>query len=69
MSPSYPLQERLADGCFTVWMNRIVIQSTVAGVRPEDLDVSIASDTVSIRGCREQAERVHENAYYYKELF
>ena len=47
----------------------IVIQSTVAGVRPEDLDVSIASDTVSIRGSREQAERVHENAYYYKELF
>lgn len=47
----------------------IVIQSTVAGVRPEDLDVSIASDTVSIRGSREQAERVHDNAYYYKELF
>ena len=47
----------------------IVIQSTVAGVRPEDLDISIASDTISIRGSREQAERVHDNAYYYKELF
>src|SRR3989338_4756867 len=31
----------------------IVIQSTVAGVKPEDLDVSITSDSVTIRGKRE----------------
>ena len=47
----------------------IVIQSTVAGVRPDHLDVSITDDMVSIRGRREQGEKVPENQYYYKELF
>lgn len=47
----------------------IVIQSTVAGVRPEDLDVSVTNDTVTIRGRRERMEEVEEKNYYYKELF
>src|SRR3989338_633837 len=47
----------------------IVIQSTVAGVKPEDLDISITSDTVTIRGKREAHEEVKEENYYYKELF
>ncbi len=47
----------------------IVIQSTVAGVRPEHLDVAITDDMVTIRGRRERAEQVKEDNYYYKELF
>ena len=47
----------------------IVIQSTVAGVKPEDLDVSITNDSVTIRGKRERHEEVKEKDYYYKELF
>ncbi len=47
----------------------IVIQSTVAGVRPEDLDVSITDDMVGIRGKRERIDEVHDEHYYYKELF
>lgn len=47
----------------------IVIQSTVAGVKPEDLEVSITSDMVSIRGTRQSADQVSEDRYYYKELF
>lgn len=47
----------------------IVIQSTVAGVKPEDLDVSITNDTVTIRGRRERTEETKEDNYYYKELF
>lgn len=47
----------------------MVVQSTVAGVKPEDLDVSITNDTVTIRGKREQQEEVEEKNYYYKELF
>jgi HSP20 family protein len=47
----------------------IMIQSTVAGVKPEDLDVSITNDTVSIQGKRERPEPVDEKDYYYKELF
>ena len=47
----------------------IVIQSTVAGVKPEDLDVSITSDSVTIRGRREQEQNGGDEHYYYKELF
>ncbi len=47
----------------------IVIQSTVAGVKPENLDVSITNDSVTIRGRREREEETHEQNYYYKELF
>lgn len=47
----------------------IVIQSTVAGVKPEDLEVSITSDMVSIKGIRQPTDRVAEEHYYYKELF
>ena len=47
----------------------IVIQSTVAGVRPEHLDVAITDDMVTIRGRRERSDRVKEEHYYYKELF
>ena len=47
----------------------IIIQSTVAGVKPEDLDVSITSDTVTIKGKRMREGQASESAYYYKELF
>lgn len=47
----------------------IIIQSTVAGVKPEDLDISITNDSVTIRGGRERHEEVEEKDYYYKELF
>lgn len=47
----------------------IVIQATVAGVKPENLDISITSDSVTIRGKREREEKVSESNYYYNELF
>ncbi|MEK7560686.1 MAG: Hsp20/alpha crystallin family protein [Patescibacteria group bacterium] len=47
----------------------IVIQSTIAGVKPEDVDISITDDTITIRGKREAAEEIQEDNYYYKELF
>lgn len=47
----------------------LIIQSTVAGVKPEDLDIAIANDTVTIRGRRERQEEIEEKSFYYKELF
>ena len=47
----------------------IVIQSTVAGVKPDTLDVSITEDTITIRGERRREEEIAEENYYYKELF
>lgn len=49
--------------------NDIVIKSTIAGVKPEDLDVTINSDMVSIRGERKNEEVVGEENYYYQECY
>lgn len=47
----------------------IVIKSTIAGVKPEDLDVSINNDMVTIRGERKNEEEVSEDNYYYQECY
>ena len=47
----------------------IVIQTMVAGVRPEDLELTIARDMVTIRGKREENRNVDEENYFIKELF
>ncbi len=47
----------------------IVIKSTIAGVKPEDLDVNINNDMVTIRGERKQEEEVDQENYYYQECY
>ena len=47
----------------------LVIQSTIAGVKPEDLDISIESDAVLIRGNREHLPETGGRNYFYQECF
>ena len=47
----------------------IVIKSTVAGVKPEDLDIAITNDMVTIRGRRERDEEVSQDRYFYQECY
>lgn len=47
----------------------IVIKSTIAGVKPEDLDVAINNDMVTIKGDRKQEEVVEGENYYYQECY
>jgi len=49
--------------------NDIVIKSTIAGVKPEDLDVSINNDMVTVRGDRKNEETVEGENYYYQECY
>lgn len=49
--------------------NEIVLKSTIAGVKPEDLDVSINNDMVTIKGERRAEEEVSEENYYYQECY
>lgn len=49
--------------------NDVVIKSTIAGVKPEDLDVSINNDMITIRGERRQDEQVTAENYYYQECY
>ena len=47
----------------------IVVQTMVAGVRPEDLEITIARDMVTIRGKREESRTINEENYFAKELY
>ncbi|OIO48143.1 MAG: hypothetical protein AUJ32_01215 [Parcubacteria group bacterium CG1_02_40_82] len=49
--------------------NHIVIKSTIAGVKPEDLDITITNDMVTIRGKREKDEEIQTDDYYYQECY
>lgn len=47
----------------------IVIRALVAGVLPNDLDIAITRDMVTIRGIREEMQEAHDSNYYHRELF
>ena len=49
--------------------NDIVIKTMIAGVKPEDLDISITRDMVTIKGSREETREVDEGDYFTKELY
>jgi HSP20 family protein len=49
--------------------NDIIIKTMVAGVKPEDLDVSISRDMVTIKGKREQGRLVRDDDFFHQELY
>jgi HSP20 family protein len=67
------MEEEATEGQLTVDVyqtpEEIIIKSIVAGVRPEDLDVSISREMVTIRGLREEHKEVSEDNYFHKELY
>jgi len=47
----------------------IIIQTMVAGVKPDDLEIDIARDMITIRGNREESRKIEEEDYFVKELY
>ena len=47
----------------------VVIKSTVAGVRPDNIDISFTNDMITIRGRRKKEEEITTENYYYQELY
>ncbi|MDE2071125.1 MAG: Hsp20/alpha crystallin family protein [Patescibacteria group bacterium] len=47
----------------------IIIKAMIAGVRPDDLDVSITRDSVTIRGKRERATEGQAGDFFFQELY
>lgn len=47
----------------------IIIKAMIAGVRPEDLDVSITRDMVTIRGKRERHTEGTAGDFFFQELY
>jgi len=47
----------------------IIIQAMVAGVRPEDLEINIGREVVTLRGSRESSKEVAADNYFHRELY
>ena len=62
-----------AEGHLTidVYQNEenIVIESTIAGVNTDDLDIAITPESVTIKGHRQKKEKVKKDDYLYQECF
>lgn len=49
--------------------NDLVVESAIAGVRPEDIDIDVSTDSVTVRGERRREHEVREDDYYYQECY
>lgn len=49
--------------------DNVIIKSTIAGVRPEDIDITIANDMVTIKGSRRKEENINPEDYFYQECY
>ncbi len=49
--------------------DNVIIKSTIAGVRPEDIDITVANDMVTVKGARKKEENVSEDDYFYQECY
>lgn len=49
--------------------DEIVVESTIAGVKGDDIDVDVTSERVTIRGERSKETTTAEGDYYYQECF
>ncbi len=70
---SSSIEEAVEEGELPVDMfqtpDAIVIRALVAGVSPDDLDIAITRDMVTIRGHREEVREAADDDYYHRELF
>lgn len=67
------IEENASEGELTVDVfetaHNIVIKTIVAGVRKENLEISLSRDMVIIKGKREMEEEVEDGDYFHKELY
>mgnify|MGYP002413107807 FL=1 len=49
--------------------DNVIIKSTIAGVRPDDIDITAANDMVTISGSRRREEKISDDDYFYQECY
>jgi len=55
------------DVCQT--KDAIIVKSTIAGVKPENLEIYLHNDLLTIRGKREEEKEEKDADYFYKECY
>jgi len=71
--PETPIQEEVVEGQLPVDVYQtstdIIIRTFIAGVRPDEMSVSISRDMVVIEGSREERDTIQDSDYFARELF
>ncbi|HVM90445.1 MAG TPA: Hsp20/alpha crystallin family protein [Verrucomicrobiae bacterium] len=49
--------------------SELVIRSTMAGVKPEDVDIAVNGDLLTIRGTRSGQEELNEDDWFHRECY
>lgn len=49
--------------------DEIIIEAPIAGVNPDDLDINITNESVSIKGKREKSQIIKDEDYFYQECY
>lgn len=49
--------------------DEIIVKTPIAGVRPEDLDISVTDDVLTIKGERKRNEKIEEADYLVQECY
>lgn len=49
--------------------DEVVIKAPIAGVRPEDLEISITDEVVNIKGERKEREEISKDNYFCQECY
>jgi len=66
-----PQQDEEGQLTIDMWQTPtdIILQAIVGGIKPDDLDVEISNDMVTVRGKREKSRQVQAHDYFYQELY
>lgn len=49
--------------------DEIIIQSAIAGADPDEIDISISKDVVTIKGTREPEHKIKSTDYFHQEIY
>lgn len=49
--------------------SEIVVESAIAGVKPEDIDINVTSDSITIKGERHREKELKDEDYFYQECY
>lgn len=67
------VEEENEEGQLTVDVyqtpSEIIIQAITPGIKPDDLDVSITQEMITIKGKREDGRKVEKENFFYQELY
>jgi HSP20 family protein len=69
--PSTMLMEGESQGNLALDMyqteNEVVVKASMPGFKPEEVDISITGDTLTIKGEHQEEKETQEKDYFYKE--